>query len=229
MILISAAVALLMVQASFAQDSSLEGGTYSFNGSDIITEDALTIQNEISRLQPGDQIEITFHYNNDSDSDTEWYIRNDVLKTLEEQTAMNGGYSYSLVNYGETGTTPVFNSKAVGGEYGPDGIAKGLKGATDATGEFFHIDSLKTGQGGKTVLKVGLDGESQANIYQDTNGEILVKYAVETAEEPETIYENNKVRTGDGSHLLLGLFLMAAAVIALILALRSFRKDGEKA
>lgn len=234
-LLLALMTVLMMSQAAFAEDKNADGGTYTFNGTSIV-QNGGDLADAIDGLMPGDTVTIEFVYKNDTDDSTEWYMRNEVLQTLEDTVAdaKNGGYTYQLTNYGaSTGTTYIFDSTAVAGDeqYEPGGVAKGLKGATDATDEFFHIDTLKKGQSGKTVLTVGLDGESQGNSYENAVAEIEVQYAVElTGQENKVVYKH--VKTGDDTNILLPAAVMLAGLLLLILAFmnrRRDRKDGEDA
>lgn len=228
-------LALMMVLAMSQSVFAASGGTYTFDGSQI-TQSGGDIKDAISGLQPGDSVDIEFVYENDSDDSTEWYLRNEVLDSLKDATEDNGGYTYKLTNYGKTGTTEIFDSNAVGGDenYEPDGIAKGLLGATDATDEFFHIDTLAKGQSGRTVLTVGFDGESQGNAYENSNAVVEIQYAVELSATGETIYEHTSrtVRTGDDTNIVLPLAVFLGGLLLLVLAFvsrRKERKDGEEA
>jgi hypothetical protein len=235
-LLLALMTVLMMSQAAFAE--TYNGGTFSFDGSDIINSDAeSTIDEEIGNLEPGDSMTFKFEYSNDSDEDTEWYLENKIVKTLEEMGGTNGGYTYKLVNYGKAeGTVTIFDSEAVAGEdsENPDSEDEGLKSATNATEDWLYIDTLKPGQSGSTELTVALDGESQANSYQATDGQLRIAYAVETLE-GETIYKHvpgKRVNTGDMTNLMtpLAMFLGAALLAVLtILSFRKDRKDGDEA
>ena len=233
-LLLTITMTLIMSQAAWADSFTADGGTYTYNGSDIVQVRG-NISEVVDGLEPGDTVTIEMTYTNNSNDTTDWYIRNDVLETLEETVAnaKDGGYTYVLTNYGvSTGTVEIFNSDAVGGSSGPDGIDQGLKGATDATGEFFHIDRLEKGQSGKTVLTVGLDPESQANAYENSTADIQLQYAVEIPEAGKTVYKHVKgVKTGDQTRLLVPAAVFVSGLMLLVLAAISRikdRKDGEK-
>lgn len=238
-LLLALACLLMMSQAAFAQDKTAQGGTFVFNGNDIVWQNGSgSISEALNDLEPGDTIKIEVIYKNESSESTEWYLRNEVLKSLEEAGASGGGYSYKLVNNGVTGNLNIFNSEAVGGDdtYEPSGIAKGLKSATNATQEFFYIDTVPAGKSGKTVLEVGLDGESQANIYQNKDGKLELQYAVEFTGNGETIYKHvpgKGVKTGDYTDILtpvmVGLVALLLLILTFISAKRDNRKDGEEA
>lgn len=229
-LLLALMTVLMMSQAAFAE--TYNGGTFSFDGSDINNGKAdSTIDEAIANLEPGDSVTFNFTYRNDCDEETEWYLENKVVTTLEEMGAKNGGYSYKLVNYGAAeGTVTIFDSDAVAGddEQNPDKTDTGLKSATNATQDWLYIDKLKAGQSGRTELTVALDGESQANIYQAKQGQLRIAYAVEKTATGETIYEHvpgKGVDTGDTSNLMTPLMMFIGAAVLLVLAIFSFRKD----
>ena len=233
-LLLTLITVLMMSQAAFAESTPVNGGTYTFNGKSIATSDVSSMAALLQGLEPGDSITITQTYVNSSDEETEWYIRNEILDTLETSKDMNGGYTYKLVSGGQT----LFDSEAVGGR-DSESDEQGLKQLNDAiTGEnagekWIHIDTLKSGAKGTTTLTVALDGESQANVYQNTNGQLDIQYAVEeTAQEGETIYKTKPVNTGDTTSMILPIaaFLGAAALLVLaVMSYRKDRKDGEEA
>ena len=233
-LLLTLITVLMMSQAAFAESTPVNGGTYTFNGSKIVTSDVTGMEASLSGLEPGDSIIITQTYVNSSENDTEWYIKQEVLDTLETSKEMNGGYSYKLVSGGQT----LFDSEAVGGN-GSESSKEGLLQINDAiTGEnagekWVHIDTLKPGAKGTTTLTVALDGESQANVYQNTNGKLDIQYAVENKEkEGETIYKTKSVDTGDTTSVIMPIAVFAAAALLLVLAILSYRrdrKDGEEA
>lgn len=217
---------LVMSQAAFALDSTLEGGTYTYDGDEITTDNPGAIQEALSGMEPGDSVTINQTYVNESDNNTEWYLRNEVLDAFEKASE-EGGYTYILTS----GGVEIFNSDQVGGADAPDASdEKGLQLATDATGEWIHIDSLGPGESGETTLYVALDGESQANVYQSTDSVIELQYAVEDEELEDVIKHvpGKGVNTGDSTNLLIPIMVFLGAALLLVLALVSYRKDKRK-
>ena len=81
-------------------------------------------------------------------------------------------------------------------------------------------------QSGKTILHVTFDGESEVNDYMDTQGALMVKYAVEKkapGSKTKIIYSHTK--TGDPMNLLLIIALMSAALLIAILAILSWKRE----
>lgn len=61
---------------------------------------------------------------------------------------------------------------------------------------------MEPGENGTVNLTVGLDGESQGNIYQDTLAKLMMNFAVEdnsnpTTPNPPTYNTPPRVKTGD--------------------------------
>ena len=239
-LLLTLTMVLAMSQMVFAApDYKANGSTYTFNGSDIVLTKGQSISEAVSQLEPGDTVRITLTYENDTEDTTEWYMENSVINTLEEEAGMDGGYSYVLSNVGPGNKeTVIFDTKegAVGGAEDKGG--RGLEQATNATkGElnsqdYFFIQELKPRQSGKTVLTVGLDGESLANVYETRDARIQIAYAVEKKGTGETVYKHVKhyIDTGDTTDLLgpAAIFLGACLLMVLaVMSLRKDRKDGE--
>lgn len=237
-LLLSLLMVLMMSQAAFAEPYSVDGGTYTFNGSQISNGAAASsIDAAIKDLEPGDTVSLTYKYvNKDSESEeTDWYLNNQILDTLEDTKATGGGYSYKLVNHGKsTGNVTLFDSNAVGGQ--DTSIDEGLKQVNKAiTGDggekFIYIDTLAYGEGGSTEIIITLEGESQPNSYETKTAELSVAYAVEKkVGEETTIYKH--VNTGDTTNILLPAIVFIAALVLLILSFKSIRKDrkdGEEA
>ena len=99
-----------------------------YNGSKIeSTFSSSTIAKAVENLQPGDDVTFTVTYTNGSDDDTDWYMENSIVQTLEKTSAKktvsgtgeagNGGYTYELTHYDKNGNKEVlFSNDEVGGE-----------------------------------------------------------------------------------------------------------------
>ena len=109
--------------------------------------------------------------------------------------------------------------------HGGENNGEGLHQATNAADEWFFIQALKKGQSGKTKLYVKFDGDSEVNDYMDTQGELLIAYAVEL----EKTGTFKKVKTGDSTDILTPLAVMLAALLMLIFTIFSYRKDRREA
>ena len=237
------AIAMTGISAS-ALSQSVDGSCY-FDGSDIVSDfDSGEVATTISNLQPGDDVTFTVEYSNQSEDSTDWYMSNEVLQTLEKanaskkvegtQSAENGGYTYELVAVDKNGNENVlFSNNEVGGEAKPAGM-EGLEQATNALDEWFFIQTLGKGESGTIRLNVAFEGETEVNDYMDTDGEVMIKFAVEltpkgvSKDKSKKKYDGKGVSTGDQTNLMPWIIAMlAAGLFLLLLALRSRRKDNE--
>ena len=237
MTLLMIAVLLIgMTVTASANEYKYDDGTCVFNGSDMkISYPSGDLKDLVKGLEPGDEVEFLVTYTNNSKYTTHWYMRNRVLETLEEakSAAENGGYTYILQNIGpapkKTRTT-YFDNSEVGGEIKTANL-EGLRQATNATTDYFFIQTLKPGKSGQTYIKVAFDGETEVNDYMLTQGGLDVAYAVEIEKPGSKTYESSPV-TGDPFNLLKYILIMTAALILGVIAVVSWRKerkDGEKA
>ena len=170
---------------SFTPDKKMESNFSSQSMSD-------TLRN----LQPGDDASFRVELSNKNDLDTDWYMSNKVIQSLEDasnnEATAGGAYTYRLTYTDNTGVMNVlFDSDSVGGEM-TDAMKRnageGLHEATNALENYFFLDDLSKGEGGVVELYIGLDGETQNNDYQDTLAELQMNFAVDLDGEdhPET-------------------------------------------
>ena len=223
-----------------AESKKVDGYCY-FNGSDVVCNfESDVIADTVSGLEPGDDVtfEVTFENRYKGADSTNWYMRNEALKTLEQSydRTQNGGYTYILTHVDPDGKeTVLFDNSTVGGEYtmptdgsktthGGENTGEGLHQATNAADEWFFIQNLKYKQHGTTRLYVKFDGDSEVNDYMDTKGELLLAYAVEL-ENSASATKYTSVNTGDTTSILMPIVVMLAALLLLILTIISFRKD----
>ena len=138
---------------------------------------------EVRMLQPGDDITFTVKQIHEHATAADWYMSNEVLKSLEEGSQSGSAYGYVLTYTKSDGqVVTLFDSATVGGTDSNDG----LKEATDALDEYFYLDTLKKGETSQVDLVVTLDGETEGNAYFDTLAQLKMKFAVELNEEPDT-------------------------------------------
>lgn len=235
-ILLTCAVLMLFMSVpAFAVNYPLTDGTCVFNGETLDANfDDGTLVDKISGLEPGDSLEYTVTYSNDSDVTVDYYMLAKTLQTLEESkdVAENGGYRFVLKDIGPNGETVLFDNSKVGGDTVIADL-EGLQQATNATQEYFHINQLKPGQTAQTYLRVEFEEETQANDYMDTIGDLRIAYAVELTPlkngdvPPKKVYEHNP-KTGDTTDILKYILMMTAAVLVGLLAFISWRKDRKE-
>lgn len=228
----------LSAGGAFADSTSISGSAW-FDGSDIQSDfSSQEIADAITGLQPGDDVSIRITYRNDGSEETDWYMANEVLQTLEKAdsarkvpegtgTPENGGYTYDLVHTDKNGRkTVLFSNDEVGGDAKPADM-EGLEQATNALDDWFYIQSLKQGEKGRLDLNIRFDGETEVNDYMDTDGGVMFRFAVELTKSGSTPDKPDRhTKTGDWFPLWLCFILMMLAGIAmLLLLLRKRRKD----
>ena len=206
MILLTAVLLVLNLNTLHA-----EGSEVMFNGEEIVSAGS-SLSEVISDLKPGDEASFEVKFTNGSKEKTNWYIKNTVVKSLEDGTkASNGAYSYTLSYVNPKGEeTVIFDNSNVGGSKANTDLI-GLHEATNSTEEFFYVDSLEAGQSGYIKFVVGLDGESQPNSYEGTSADINVEFAVET--------ETQVIDTGDHSKLNMYTIMLAGSLVVAVGAL----------
>lgn len=233
-LLTCAALMLFMAVPAFAVNYPLNDGTCVFDGDSLNANyDDGTLVDRIAGLEPGDSLEYTVTYSNDSDVTVDYYMLAKTLQTLEQSkdVAENGGYRFVLKDIGPNGETVLFDNSKVGGDTVIANL-KGLQQATNATQEYFHINQLKPGQSAKTYLRVEFEEETQANDYMDTIGDLRIAYAVELpptkGDVPDKKTYENHPKTGDTTDILKYILMMTAAVLVGLLAFISWRKDRKE-
>lgn len=179
---------------------------------------------EVLNIQPGDSITVQVSLKNEDKEDTDWYMTNEVLKTLEDSVSVaeGGAYTYILTYTGVDGAkTVLYSSEVAGGEGGS------LDQATQALENYFYLDRLESGQSGLVELYVQLEGETQGNDYQDTLARLQMNFAVEKVAS-KTVVEN--VKTGDTSQIMLfsSLALISGLILMIFAVMSMKRRRDEK-
>ena len=188
--------------------------TYTSDGKMTDNYSASEYVDAVSGLQPGDDITFAITLSHENDSKADWYIANDVVKTLEENSEASGSaYEYRLTYTNPSGqVSTLYDSEVVGGDEG-----NGLADATNALEDYIGLGQLSKGQTAKVELRVALDGETEGNAYFDTLARLKLKFAVEPEPEPTRRTERRTVQTGDETRTrLLPLYvIMAVSGVAL--------------
>lgn len=232
---VMAADADLYGQVSFTKDGKM-------SESDLNSQGLL---GQIANMQPGDSKTIEMRVVNDYAKSTNWYLSNEVIQSLQEADAersLGGGYGYKLSYEGPTGSTILYESKALGGS-GFEGLHEmnivDKDRQNDDIDKFVFLDTLNNNQSGVVSLEISLDGETQGNDYQEKIAEVALQFATEIAD-PGTVQEKDKVvhktekkrvvNTSTLTNRLPWLVLSAVSgLILLILAffgLRERKKEG---
>ncbi len=204
----------------------------------------------IAGMQPGDRVIFSLGLSNENAAETDWYMTNKVLYSLEDRSAngatSGGGYTYRLVYTDHTGAeTILFDNDTVGGET-VSAAGTGLHEATNALQDYFYLDTLKKEEGGSIALEVALDGETQNNDYQDTLADLQMNFAVELRPSspsggggggnpsPIDLLRSNVVRmsgvqTGDMTRPLVYAGIMTVSgLLLLALAVWFFRENRRR-
>ncbi len=184
---------------------------------------------EVLNIQPGDSIKVKVSLKNTYKDKTDWYMTNEVLKTLEDSVSVaeGGAYTYILTYQNAAGQeTVLYSSEVVGGEEDTSKEGEGLHQATNALEDYFYLDRLESGQTGVVQLYVQLEGETQGNDYQDTLARLQMNFAVEKIKEREVV---KVVETGDTTPLILfSCLTLVSGVILLIMAMMYMKKSTKK-
>ena len=198
-----------------------------------VTPENLDFSDDIYGLQPGDTAVIQLSLKNQNSGETDWYMTNQVIRSLEDSvtTANGGAYTYILTYTDKNGAEKtLFSSDTVGGET-VGSAGEGLHEATDALKDYFYLDTLASGQGSAVTLQVTLDGETQGNGYQKTLADLKMNFAVELREADSNRKPASIVKTGDDTNSI-PYFIAAGVCGVLLLALAlygvSSRKKGNK-
>lgn len=184
---------------------------------------------EILQIQPGDGITLQVNVTNKYEHETDWYMTNEVIQTLEESVnvAEGGAYTYILTYHDSTGAeTVLYSSEVVGGEEDTALEGEGLHQATNQLEDYFFLDRLANGESGYVSLYVKLDGETQGNDYQDTLARLQMNFAVEKVE-AETVTKTviETVKTGDTAPLMMfSVLALASGVILLVIAAKNMKE-----
>lgn len=228
-------LALVSSVTTLAEDrKGASGWQVSFDGSKITNNFSKSdMDDEIYAMEPGDSVELTISLKNSFNGQADWYMRNQVLETLEKSAEIAGGaYDYLLTYKDASGaTTTLYSSEKFGGEGRYNGV--GLKGATTTLDEYFYLDRLGKADTGVVKLKVALDGETLVNSYQSTLAVLQMDFATELVKSgtsTQTPGRNREIiKTGDQSQIMLYILLaLGSGLILLMLAFLRMRREKEE-
>ena len=146
--------------AAFAEEfTGADGWTVEFDGDNMNSNfTSQEMADEVYGILPGDTMRMQVDVANGSDVQTDWYLSNEILRSLEEGSPAEGGaYTYTLSYYSPSGEeTVLFDSDTVGGE-GSSPAGEGLQQADSALGDYFYLGRLDSGASG-TVAAGGIAG-----------------------------------------------------------------------
>lgn len=194
------------------------------------------INDEIISLQPGDSVELTVKLKNNYKGKVDWYMENEVLRTLEDSGKSEGGAYDYLLTYTDASkkTRTLYASEKFGGEETRNGV--GLKSATKTLENYVYLDRTKAGAEGTVKLKVALDGETLVNDYQNTLARLQMNFATELPSDDATPGSGGNgggrreiIKTGDQTQTLLFVLLtLGAGLIFLLAAFMRMRRSDEE-
>lgn len=242
-VLCLAAAALLLVPSFPVRAEDRQGASgwqVTFNGKSMDSNfTSGKMSDEVNAMQPGDSVELTVTIKNVFDGQADWYMKNEVLESLEDAgDAAGGAYDYLLTYTDISGrTTTLYSSEKFGGEGRIGGV--GLHGATTTLKDYFYLDRMGDGDSGTVKLKVALDGETLVNDYQNTLARLQMDFATELVtsgttprrpggggenpQEPgepaneQSLRRTGVVQTNDDSQIMRYLLLMFGSGSALLL------------
>ena len=189
------------------------------------------VSEDVLSILPGDSITLKINLKDTSGNKSDWYLKNDILQTLEDSndSASGGAYTYILKYHDPKGEeTVLYSSESVGGEKA-DGGNEGLHEAADNLDSYVFLDRINHGEKAYVSLYVMLDGETQGNDYQKTLAKLQMNFAVEKVkdgtiekhiiekEEREIVtYTRGMVKTGDSSRVVIFSVMTLASGLALL-------------
>ena len=224
------ALCLLCALSVTAFADSYTGGTgwaatFTADGKMVSTFKSSELADVMANMQPGDDAVFTVTLSNQNQQSVDWYMFNQVLKSMEDGTSASGGaYTYQLSYVGPSGVTrSLYDSEAVGGASVDPKAPVGLHGAGSATADYFYLDTMTKGQTGTVTLRVALDGESHSNVYQSKFADLKMKYAVEVG-------GRTFVRTGDDTNAApYFIAAMGSGALLMLLGFESLRLRRKEA
>lgn len=181
--MVAVAALFALVPSAFANTIEKQW-TVEFTGTEMKDEGSAAIAQTIGGLQPGDSAKFTVDLYESYDGAADWYMKNEVLKTMEKSftdanSNSGGSYSYKLTFINPAGEEKVIlTNEVVSGDAG-SGTTKGLFDATEATGDWFFLETLAAKARAKVILEVSIDGETHGNTYFDTNAVLKLSFAAE--------------------------------------------------
>lgn len=226
-----AALAIALPAQAQAKETSRDW-TVEFTGNEMVDQGAANIAKTISGMQPGDSVRFNVALYESADESARWYMQNKVLKSMEEALNSGGSYTYSLVYTSPSGTKKtIISNDSVSGENGG-----GLFDATEATGDWFYLDTLAAGERAKVELRVELDGETHGNSYFNTSAQIELAFAAEppsgemytttNSDQPSGKKDNGSdlPQTGDIINAMIWIVVAGGAVLLIARAVSKRRE-----
>jgi hypothetical protein len=203
--ILAIAFCLIMPATIFADtlSNAADDWTVTYDGKNLSTNFKTSgVSASISGAMPGDTIQYVVNTQNNKSVNTDWYLSNSVVQSLEDTDGTNasdGAYSYKLSYVLNGDTTELYNSK-VGGTTEDGVVSSGLKQVNITTdGNYIYLGRLSQGQSGQVILEITLDGNTQANDYMETIAQLKMNFAVEEAVNSVVTLNNTVTETAPGN------------------------------
>lgn len=186
-------------------------------------------------MMPGESREETFTLVNKDKREMKYYLNTQVLKDLGEDAKTIGAvYEITFLRDGEE-----FYSGTIGGE---NGSLVDLSG--QSMGENMLMATLAENESTKITMRIGIDGDSMDNSYQNAEGELQFKFSVQY-DDPvpvtPTVVEKIVVKpgkevvryvkgviTGDETNLLPLVGVAGVSAFAIIVLVKTRKKKEEE-
>lgn len=229
------AASLAAAVPAFAQTIEKEW-TVEFTGSAMTDQGSADIVKELRGMQPGDSAKFTVVMYEKYDKAADWYMKNKVLESMEKSLRSGGSYSYKLTYTNPRGEQKVIiTNEVVSGDQG-SGSTKGLFDATEATGEYFFLDTLAPQAKAQMTLEVAIDGETHGNTYFDSAAQIQLQFAAEPSNQPGTEGDATTQRTQQpekklsqtGDAIAMGVIALVAVLAAGVLVVAGVHQRRKK-
>lgn len=199
---------------SFIGVNAASNPTVTFDGTSTLkySEDANNFSQVFQGMHAGESRTLNIDLVNKSDKDVDFFMKTEILNSLEEGMAANGaGYHVSLKLIKGSNETYIFGSDE-GALVGAN--ENGLYDLNGALNENYLITALDANEEATLALTIVIDGATARNEYQATTGEIQFDFSVSYE---ESIATNiiNRVVTGDPTtvSMLIAVLLIAGATI----------------
>lgn len=196
--------------------------------------------NKFTGMVPGETRSEKFTLTNDDDRELRFYINASVLSDLnaDGKNAAGAVYTITLLRNNEE-----FYQGLIGGA---DGSLKDLNSGTIRQSQL--VAALKKGESCEIEMRIGIDGESMDNDYQDAVGQLRLEFNVEQGEavpQKETVIQKEtvnyikkpakkaesflqKVNTGDTTAIMTLVVIVLVSGGCMVFFVKK-RKNGEKA
>jgi hypothetical protein len=199
--ILAAAFCLLMPVTIFAETIETTGWTVTYAGNGFSTNFSTdAVASSIGNVQPGDTIHYEITTQNNKSGNTDWYLSNEIVQSLELDSnnnstgASDGSYTYTLSYKANDGTETVLYDSTIGGEAGA-----GLTQVNDTTKDnYFYLGRLSDRQTGTVVLDIKLDGYTLENGYMQKLAKLQMNFAVEEAVNSVVTLNNTVTQTAPG-------------------------------